>query len=77
MKYWRISAAEPVAPGHAMLVPVNEVVPQLLVLAEIRLQPGVNRSGFWRPSAVGPTPPPHLELAELPFWPLPTATSSP
>ena len=57
-----------------MLVPVSEEVPQPLVLAETMLQPGVNRSGLRRPSAVGPTPPPHLLLAALPFSPLPTAT---
>jgi hypothetical protein len=68
-------AAAAVALGHAMLVPVEARVPQATeLLADWIEQPGVNRSGLRRPSAVGPTPPPHLLTALAPFCALPTAT---
>src|SRR5689334_19266612 len=60
VKYWRISAVRPAAPGVAMLVPESAWVPQLFVVmlrslfAETMLDPGTVTSGLMRPSAVGP-----------------------
>ena len=51
-----------------MLVPDDERVPQATeLLADWIEHPGANRSGLRRPSAVGPTPPPHLLLALAPL----------
>src|SRR2546425_1356349 len=77
VRYWRISAAQPVAAGQAIEVPLSGAYVESPVVAEVTLTPGATMVGLRRLSCVGPRlEKPASEFSEVLFPLAPTPTQS-
>src|SRR5262249_50334537 len=75
VRYWRISAAQPVAAGVAIDVPLSVAYVESPVVADVTPEPGAQIVGLRRVSAVGPrleNPASELSDVLLPVAPTPT-----